>query len=345
MNKETEAINQFLAWLLQNPHPTASTSSGEHFVENGRAGSETADLQFDDLDLLDSEAVMALPNDSDESNPFSIPKISSFQPGDNPAVQDRFHTLLKRRLRTEIERRPPLFPWETEVYDYQAETPDWADAKLVPATLWVAQLHNLNLPIPMPEAVLSQLFERCQEMLQSSLREGAKLVRVVETLFPDHSQTLNQLAGLVLTSPARSPLRSLQPAPGFPTDYEAATQPQQMVLSLLAAREIMNSLTLTVSPNQPQTERQWITDAGPLLLKAEYPSATGQIRVHSQLPCSGSLRIQGNEAQVVAQRSNPGSLSVELFDVAPNCIYPLEVRLANPDQPPIVFAVRPTEHD
>ncbi|NJR51387.1 MAG: hypothetical protein HC780_19205 [Leptolyngbyaceae cyanobacterium CSU_1_3] len=34
------------------------------------------------------------------------------KPGEIPAVQDRFHALLKRRLQFEIEQKPPLFPWE-----------------------------------------------------------------------------------------------------------------------------------------------------------------------------------------------------------------------------------------
>lgn len=30
--------------------------------------------------------------------------------------------LIKRRLKQEIERNPPLFPWETAVHEYEAET-------------------------------------------------------------------------------------------------------------------------------------------------------------------------------------------------------------------------------
>jgi hypothetical protein len=342
MNKDLEAINNFLAWLLQNSTPAESSSGKGSIQGTSWDTTNAAETQFNQIDPLDSEEIVALPTDPTGSNHFSFSETSSFRPGDIPAVQDRFHTLLKRRLRTEIERKPPLFPWESEVYDYESEVPDLVSAGLVPATPWITQLKNLDLPIPMPEAVLAQLFNRCQEIVQSSLREGVKLVQAVESLFPGHAQTLNQMAGVVLTAPARS-LKSTTPAPGFPVNYEAATQPQQMVLSLLAAREIMNSLTLNVSSSQPKTERQWITNFGPLTLSVEYP-VSGQLRVHGHFPCSGSISLQGAEAQATAKRASAGVLSVELFDVSLDQVYPLEVRLGG-DQAPLVFAIQPTSDE
>ncbi len=345
MNRESEAINKFLAWLLQDPNKGV-IPSGQSPVHGAELDDlDAASLQFDEIDPLDSEDIRALSTESSGSNRFSFQETPLFYPGDRSAVQDRFHSLLKRRLRSEIERKPPLFPWETEVYEYDSETPDWATSDLVPATPWITQLQNLNVPIPMPENVLSQLFDRCLEVVQSSLREGTKLVQAVEGLFPGNTPALNQLAGLVLTSPARSPLRSPEIASRLPEDYSTATPSQQMVVSMLAAREILETLTLSVSPNEPRAERQWNTTAGPLQLTAEYPSPTGQLRIQSQLPCSGSLRFQGAEAQSIAERSSPGSLSVELFDLAPNQIYPLEIRLAGSEQTPIVFVVHPTTSD
>jgi hypothetical protein len=44
------------------------------------------------------------------------------QPGEIPAVQDRFHALLKRRLLIEAQQKPPVFPWEKEAVDYDAES-------------------------------------------------------------------------------------------------------------------------------------------------------------------------------------------------------------------------------
>jgi hypothetical protein len=36
-------------------------------------------------------------------------------------VNKRVYFLMKKRLTTEVDREPPLFPWETEVKDYGNE--------------------------------------------------------------------------------------------------------------------------------------------------------------------------------------------------------------------------------
>ena len=36
-------------------------------------------------------------------------------------VNKRVYFLMKKRLTTEVDREPPLFPWETEVKDYSNE--------------------------------------------------------------------------------------------------------------------------------------------------------------------------------------------------------------------------------
>jgi hypothetical protein len=275
---------------------------------------------------------------------FPFSESSLLELGDIPAVQERFYTLLKRRLRAEIERNPPLFPWETEVYDYSSEGSDWATSEMVPGKLWTIQLQQLNLPVPMPETLINSLFDQCQAVVQSSLREGAKLVQVVESLFPGQSTTLNQLAGFVLASPVRSGaavVQSRPDSPAFPKDYEAATPAQQMALSLIAAREIINSLTMQVSPSQSKAERSWQTAAGLLQLETEYqPQTVHRLRIQAQLPCEGSIRFTHEDAQTVAQRSTPGYVSVELFNPEPDRIYPLEVCLQGAEQPPITFAVQ-----
>ncbi|WP_421658603.1 hypothetical protein [Leptothermofonsia sp. ETS-13] len=273
-------------------------------------------------------------------------------------MQDRFYSLLKNRLQTEIQRNPPLFPWETEIHDYETEvipcaatntqaTPvTAAGSQKVPVGLWTSQLKNLNLPVPMPEKVLAQLFQRCQEVAQSSLLEGAKLVRIVEDLFPGHTQTLNQLAGLVMTSPVRSGTTTA-PAPGtnYPLSYETAVSAQQMVLSLLAAREIMTALTLTLSSRQPRVERQWVTEVGTMSLVAAYEliTSSAKLRIEGNLPCGGSLRLLGNGLQASGDRLTAGNLSVELNEVQPNQSYTLEVRLTEKDPNPLIFVIRIVE--
>ena len=36
-----------------------------------------------------------------------------------PNVEDRLPSLIQKQLDAEIKQRPPLFPWETEVEDYE----------------------------------------------------------------------------------------------------------------------------------------------------------------------------------------------------------------------------------
>ncbi len=283
-------------------------------------------------------------SDRDQSEIFPSQRLYLLNLGDIPTVQDRFYRLLKSRLASEAQRKLPLFPWETEVHDYES-------AAVVPAAtsglagvgasarLWMTQLKNFGLPVAMPENLLAQLFERCQEVAQSSLLEGAKLVQAVETLFPGESYALNDLAGLVMTSPARSGEAAVV---DYPPSYDAAAPNQQMVLSLLAAREILGALTLQVSMRQPMAERQWLTEFGNLSLVTHYTvaGAKAQLRIQGSLPCAGSLTLRTDGQSATAQLSSPGELSVSL-DIQPNQPCTLEVCLATDlEQAPILFTVR-----
>lgn len=184
----------------------------------------------------------------------------------------------------------------------------------------------------------------------SSLREGAKLVRAVDSLFPDQSQELNEMAGLVLRGAGAmrgDSAQSVLDIEDFP-NYEAATAGQQMVLSLMAAREIIDSLTLNCPLNQPPVSREWLTGLGSLTLEAQYISNGDReqpipsLRVECQFPGAGSLELKGGDAAATAQRPNSGHLSVELFDPQPHKTYALEVRFQNFDARPLMFAIRPT---
>ncbi|WP_416674770.1 PatU [Egbenema bharatensis] len=257
-------------------------------------------------------------------------------------MQDRFQALLKRRLRAEIERNPPRFPWETGAFDYDSEYVDVSDSDLIPAQIWMSHIHSLNLPVPLPERVLAQLFEQCRELVATSLQEGAKLVRVVESLFPGQNQALNQLAGLVLSAPPRSGRSTLQASTAstaaFPSHYDVATPAQQMALSLLAAQEILNTMTLRLSPGQTHVQRDWLTDWGVLKLEVEYQPQGGHVRIQAMLPCQGQVCFQNATARSVIQSAESGNLTVELSNLEPNHTYFLEVQLG--DEPsPLVFAV------
>ena len=349
MNNETEA-NKILAWLLKDLNPTSTKPSATPSGDTSREAREdelgAANLPSDHSHLFDSQDAQPRWGNLDESDDFLFQDSPLSRPGEIPTVQDRFYSLLRRRLRDEVARKPPLFPWETEVLEYESEYSDLLAPELVPSTVWAAQLPTLNLPVPMPDGLMNRLFDQCQQLVRSSLREGEKLVQVVESLFPGHAPALNELAGYVLASPARSggsgaavEVRFPTQDAGFPDHYNAATAPQQMVLSLVAAREILNSLTLAVTAGQPKVERQWHTTAGVLTLQAEWVEA-GCVRVRSILPCAGQIQSKGNDVEAVAQRPNAGALSIELIDLVPEQIYPLEVHLTLPGMPMLTFAVQ-----
>lgn len=370
MSTDPESFQKdLLAWLMQDPVASAlpdeeasnSTTSSDSspYITPAASQELAADSELENpevdaphplgSDPLDVEGMGFASNSIHELEDFSPHSGSqSVKPGEIPTVQERFHALLKHRLQTEIQRHPPLFPWETEVASYESDIPDFVVPDRVPARLWAAQLRNLSMPVPVPEAILTQLLEQCQEVVQTSLKEGVKLVRAVEALFPDQSQTLNDLAGLVLVAPHRSGttsaslLESDEATAQFPESYEVATLQQQMLLSLLAAREIMESLNLAVVANQPTVERQWLTSAGLLTLETKYqPQGDSRLRIQGRLPCGGSLKLKGDQSQSTTSRSQAGCLSVELFDPQPNQSYTLEVRLQEQDQKPLIFTVQP----
>ncbi len=335
MNKDAEAINQFLAWLLQEPTP-ATTPSGElsnPFADLEQSGA--VDLQ-PYIDPLDSE-VEAMQAELSESGAIFTEDTSSLKIGEIPAVQDRFHAIIKRRLRAEIERNPPLFPWETSLLDYESESPE-VIAEAVPVSFWNTQLQALKLPVQLPEELLLRIFDQCRQLVHSSLREGVKLVRAVETLFPNEPQALNHWAGQVLVEPVRSARQALDPET-LPPSYDTANPTQQMVLSLLAAQQVFAAMTLEVSGDCPQAQRQWLTAAGPLVLAVAYSAETNCLRIQGQLPTAGRLAVQGPAGTVTATCSTAATLSVELTELTIGQTYPLEVTVEGAEPSTLGFAI------
>jgi hypothetical protein len=332
MNSDSEA-DRILAWLFNQIVPNAATPSGQTGQGTAPQASGTSHTQLNPPDPLDSEEAGPPIGRFQELTAFSFQNTQRSKPGDTVTVEDRFHALLKRRLQAEIERNPPLFPWESELLDYEADAPE-----LVPNVVWATQLRSLNLPVTLPESVLKELFEKCQSLVQSSLKEGARLVQAVESLFPGQSQALNSLAGYVMAAPARSGA-ALSAPEGMPKDYEAANPAQQMALSLMAAREILHSLSLPVSKQEPSVEREWQTESGSLTLKAEIVGDA--LRVRGMIPCGGRLQLQGGDVESTAHRPTAGVLSVELCEVAPNRVYTLEVQFE--DESILMFAVQTSE--
>jgi hypothetical protein len=325
MNSDSESLqNQLIAWLLAK---NAQTNDPKLVNCEENEGVEHI-----------NETAAALNGGAFELR--CVPQ--TFQLGEIPTVQERFQAVVKRRLQTQIQNHPPLFPWEAQLMEYP-ECVDKPALELAPVWGWAVQQSKLNLPIQLPERVFQQLLAKCQAMIASSIPLGAKLVAAVESLFPEEYQTLNDLAGIVLRSPSRS-VDALESMPNLESDYSDLQPQQQMALSLLAVKQLLENLTLPVSATNPLVERQWVTSAGVLTLKVEYQTQ-GQLtklRVESELPSKAIVKLQGDAAQAIAESSSPGCLSVELHNTQPNQTYTLEVELKEIDQQPLVFVIVPT---
>ncbi|MCM0593122.1 MAG: PatU [Gloeotrichia echinulata IR180] len=322
MNSDSESLqHQLLSWFLTDD------------VTNY----ERPSVDCEEIDGVNNPLKKAAASTSGEHELGGKPQ--TFQLGEIPTVQERFQAVLKRRLQVQIQNHPPLFPWETQLIEY----PDYVDEPsmtLVRTWGWMAQQSKLNLPITLPERIFRQLLEKCQDMITSSLPLGAKLVQVVDSCFPNETQTLNDLAGLVLRSTYRS-VDGLEAMPNLQGDFSSLQQRQQMALSLLAAKQLLETLTLRLSPVNPVAERQWLTSAGDLTIKVEYQSQIQdkKLCVQAQLPTQGILKLQGNGTQATAQSFGAGSMSVELDCTAFNHTYTLSVDFPEIDQEPLLFVI------
>ncbi|MBV6623115.1 MAG: PatU [Rivularia sp. (in: Bacteria)] len=322
MNSDTESLqNQLLAWLLAEDASTEEDFLVESEENNG---------------AKTTKANTASTSGASESELMPYP----FQLGEIPAVQKRFQAVLKRRLQNQIQDNPPLFPWESQVIDY----PDYVDSPSiawVPAWGWAAQQSKLSLPIPMPEKIFQQLLAKCQELLTFPVPLGAKLVGAVESLFPNEPQTLNDLAGMVLRSPYRS-ADTLEKSTTLEGSFSDLQPRQQMALSLLAAKQLLENLTVTIDAAQDVVEKQWLTDVGNVTLRIKYDLVGGKLLVEAQLPQQGSLKLRKDDLQVEAESSVSGSISLELNSVQQGATYTLAVELQEMDTQPLTFAIVPT---
>ncbi|MEM6838563.1 MAG: PatU [Cyanobacteria bacterium P01_C01_bin.120] len=264
---------------------------------------------------------------------IEMPPISEL--GELPSVQDHFQAVLKDRLQIEISQNPPLFPWESSVTDYPIEL------SAASAQPWLVQLRSLPLPTALPEDLLTGLLNRCQELIVESLQPGVQLVKAVENLFPDQPQAMDQIAGLVLANAtvrgtATRDAAALKAA--FPNGYEGANPQQQVTLTMLAAKDILDTLTLTLTSDQPAQSRQWVTTEGCINITAEYQSDLSQrlnLTVDVPRACQLSLPSLG---QTVSQTA-AGTLNLSLPKPQTNRIYPVEVHFSGLETPPLTFAI------
>lgn len=252
----------------------------------------------------------------------------SFNFGEIHAVQERFQALLKQRLLSEYESNPPLFPWESEISEYPDEVADCASADTV-VPLWNEHVGTLKVPGLLPTDLVNSLFERCQSIVQSPLKQGVRLVNAVEELFPDCTDLLEPIANMVLVPAYRSAKDTqdavIQKLAGEPGGYDAAMPEQQVALSMLAAQEILSALTFDVSADKPKETRRWLTAVGMLELTVAYREDS--LSVSAILPGGGQVRLLDSDVEKSAVRNTAGALDLAWGKPDADKTYVLEVSL------------------
>lgn len=333
MNRDIEIIREFLLSLIQDPDSTGVTPSGisdsaqSALSEEELTAALNTNLSRESWDPLESElsAFADLGLELRDQDP-SVNPVTHL--GDVSAVQNRFQSLLKNRLRSEIERHPPLFPWEKAAQDYPDVVPGDSSADI-----WVNQLRELAIPAVLPDEILSALLERCQKVVHQSMKSGIKLIQAVEGIFPDQPQTLERVANMIL-QPA---YRSIEATEALQIDFDQANPQQQVALAMLAAQEILSALSLKVSPDAPGIGREWLTSAGILQLSLYLDQNSDRLIVKAVLPAGGYLQLMGSDSEGYIERQQPGDLQLALEVPSPECNYRLEVGLKGSEARPLQF--------
>ncbi|NJM98837.1 MAG: hypothetical protein HC800_18285 [Phormidesmis sp. RL_2_1] len=259
----------------------------------------------------------------------------SFNFGEIHAVQERFEALLKQRLLSEYESKPPLFPWESEIGEYPAEVSDFESAVAV-SPLWRAYVSALKVSCLLPEALLNSLLDRCQAIACLPMKQGVQLVRAVEMLFPGHTDMLEPIADMVLVPAYRSDSATqdavTQELINVAGDYDSALPAQQIALSMLAAREILAAMTLSIGGNTSCDSRRWITADGVIELVVSYE--LDKLTLSAVLPTGGEMGLwDGAMERQSARRSQPGSLDIVWAHPKESKTYAVELSLTGEARP------------
>lgn len=252
------------------------------------------------------------------------------------AIEARFQSLLKDRLLQEIESHPPRFPWETGTEVYLTDGQPEQEPAVTP--LWQPQLAAFKIPFKMPEPMLSNLMRSCSEAMQSLEPQGAKLVQAVQELFPVEQLMLHQMAQWVMATPDRSGAAAV-----LSGDFQTASDQQQIAMSMIAAKTILEQLTINVSAKAP-ARFEWQTAVGAIAIKASY--ANNQIsdlghKVHLSvyLPQGGQVVWETAQGSASASRIYPGELGLTLVDCQKGGIYPVTITLNQANQQPLTVAI------
>jgi hypothetical protein len=330
INQNSDFVyDQFLNWLLSPLDLDPIDLESSSLELDGDRVASTPEGEFTELYLLNLE-------DNGSSHPTFLEIWSNSHPKntmkDFNFVETRFQTLLKQKLEAEIASHPPLFPWETEIFDYESEETS-KESLLASLQSWFPQLGQLSLPMVLPSQVLTQLLDGCLAALKSGRPQGARLIDAVSSLFPNQDQALNQIAGMVLLASSRS----IAAQPKISGDYDQINSQQQMTVSMLAAQEIFKALTLNLSSQQRVVKKEWNTNSGVMTVEAIYEG--NSVKVKAYLPQGGSLSCETAETSVNSERTYPGELSIELLDCKVDQTYNISIGFAEPHQMPLTFVL------
>lgn len=282
----------------------------------------------------------------------------SFAMGDLPTVQQHFQTLIRNRIRTEMHRRPPRFPWEPpsvaiEDLHYQD---DFQTEVQHQQRSWLPQLSRL-LPIQVPETVLLQLFAACTANVGSVHPQSRKMVDAVRSVFPDYWSTLNEVVNRIRLSPALMGARDAAQtraeqqrlAQVLPADYEQASLEQQMAIAVILAKTLLDQLSLQLSPYRTTQSCTWSSYWGDIQVQAHLDRAlatrppssrsTGPLTVTLVLPIGGSLTVKTPGDSSTQQLAQAGELRLTLPRVTWGQTYVLELQLHHPEASPLQLAV------
>ncbi|MGD1902030.1 MAG: hypothetical protein ACFB9N_07295 [Geitlerinemataceae cyanobacterium] len=321
-------------------------NSDDRFFDwlRGTPASDFEPGELSELTEIDPDLPPLSATRSDDADPatsaFDLPPV-----GDIPAVQTRFNALIERRLRVEIERNLPLFPWEERVMDYDLEMASDETIQLA----WLRRLRQIELPVGLPDRALVSIFSRCQELARQPLKEGLQIVRAIEHLFPESERLLHELTGTFLreatvrddSSFKQRALDLARTGGDLPESFDRASVPQQALLAMLAARDIFADLTFELTPQAPRAERRWSLDRGDLVISAEVTSTgnTDALEVRCAVPTACTVRLS-DETHATSSCCDSGETLHLKLDNASSGLYTLEVDDGQPHTMPLQFAIR-----
>jgi len=295
--------------------------------------------ELDEIAAIDPSPLSAMPPDAaDFATSADVPPV-----GDIPAVQTRFNALIERRLRVEIERNLPLFPWEDRVLDYDLEMASDETVQLA----WLRRLRQIELPVGLPDRALLSIFTRCQELARQPLQDGIQIVRAIEHLFPNADRLLHELTGTFLqeatarddSSLKARALELARSGGNLPESFDRASLPQQALLAMLAAREIFQDLTFELTPETPRLARQWSIDRGDLAIAVEVTEADA-LQVRCTVPTACTVRLSDATRADSIEGDRGETLELAIDGVAAGQTYSLAIDDGQPHTTPLQFTIR-----